>query len=84
MRTPPPGLAAAADKGIRAPEVLSVIGLDDDVLAPLTRPPSPVLDPLGFSPITCGPAPCTGSARAPNRLTSHLPSGWWSGPVSAP
>lgn len=44
-------LAAAADKGIRVPEVLSVIGLDDDVLAPLTRPALTTLrlDPLGFA-----------------------------------
>jgi DNA-binding LacI/PurR family transcriptional regulator len=44
-------LAAAADRGVRVPENLSVIGLDDDVFAPLTRPALTTvrLDPLGFA-----------------------------------
>lgn len=44
-------LSAAASIGIVVPDQLSVIGLDDDVFAPITHPPLTTvrLDPAGFA-----------------------------------
>lgn len=44
-------LSAAASLGIAVPDQLSVVGLDDDVFAPITHPPLTTvkLDPTGFA-----------------------------------